>query len=221
MGIAGSLHCAGMCSPLILAVTAKRPHIAQKIVYNTGRIFTYGMLGIVASTAGMFIQLSAYQQVLSILVGGMLLLIGLGGISGVKIPVLTSSIVHITLWLKRKFGFVLQRRGPWSSMLLGMLNGLLPCGLTYFAMTYCLSLTAWWEGFIFMFVFGLGTWPVMLGATSLLGFSGVFLKRNLSRMTTILFVVSGCLLIGRGIFIHAHQPDQRADSLIQSEVICR
>jgi uncharacterized protein len=221
MGIAGSLHCAGMCSPLILAVTAKRPHIAQKILYNTGRIFTYGMLGIVASTVGMFIQLSAYQQVLSILVGGMLLVIGLGGISGVKIPVLTSAIVHITLWLKRKFGFVLQHKGAWSSVLLGMLNGLLPCGLTYLAMTYCLSLTAWWEGFIFMFVFGLGTWPVMLGATSLLGFSGVFLKRNLSRMITILFVISGCLLIGRGVFIHAHQPVGDADSLIQSEVICR
>lgn len=221
MGIAGSLHCAGMCSPLILAVTAKKSHVAQKIAYNSGRIIIYGLLGIVASTAGMFIQLSAYQEVLSILVGGILLLIGLGGISGVKIPLLTSAIVQITIWLKRKFGFVLQRRGTWSSVLLGMLNGLLPCGLTYLAMTYCLSLSEWWEGFIFMFVFGLGTWPVMLGATSLLGFSGVFLKRNLSRMTTILFVVSGCLLIGRGIFIHAHQPDQRADSLIQSEVICR
>lgn len=221
MGIAGSLHCAGMCSPLILAVTANRPHIAQKVVYNSGRIFTYGLLGIVASIGGAFIQLSAYQQVLSILVGGMLLLIGLGGFSGVKIPLLTSAVVHITLWLKRKFGFVLQHKGPWSSVLLGMLNGLLPCGLTYLAMTYCLSLTAWWEGFIFMFVFGLGTWPVMLGATSLLGFSGVFLKRNLSRMTTILFVISGCLLIGRGVFIHSHQPVRDADSLIQSEVICR
>ncbi len=221
LGFAGSLHCVGMCSPLIMAVTAKKPYVAQKVFYNTGRILTYGMLGIVASTVGMFIQLSAYQQVLSFLVGGILLLIGMGGISGIKIPFLTSGIVHITLWLKKRFGFILQRKGPWSSTALGMLNGLLPCGLTYLAMTYCLSLNAWWEGFVFMFIFGLGTWPIMLGATSLLGFSSRFLRHNISRLTTIMFVVSGCLLIGRAIFVHDHNNDQFHEHVVQTEVICR
>jgi uncharacterized protein len=184
LGFAGSLHCVGMCSPLIIAVTAKKPFVAQKVFYNTGRIFIYGVLGIIASTVGMFIQLSAYQQVLSFLVGGILLLIGVGGISGIKIPFLTAAIVRVTVWLRKEFGFILQRKGPWSSVALGMLNGLLPCGLTYLAMTYCLTLNTWWEGFVFMFFFGLGTWPVMLGATSLLGFSSSFLKHNISKLTT-------------------------------------
>lgn len=221
LGFAGSLHCVGMCSPLIMAVTAKNPFVAQKVFYNTGRIFIYGVLGIIAATLGVFIQLSAYQKVLSFFMGGILILIGMGGINGIKIPFLTPAIMHVTVWLRKRFGFILQRKSPWSSVALGMLNGLLPCGLTYLAMTLCLTLNAWWEGFVFMFFFGLGTWPVMLGATGLLGFSGVFLKRNIGRMTTILLVVSGCLLIGRAIFIHDHQDDQHADPSVQSEVICR
>ncbi|MBK5280182.1 MAG: sulfite exporter TauE/SafE family protein [Bacteroidia bacterium] len=221
LGFAGSLHCVGMCSPLIMAVTAKRPFIAQKLFYNTGRIFIYGGLGVIASTAGIFIHLSAYQQVLSFIIGGVLLIIGFGGITGVKIPFVSAGIVRFTIWLKMKFGYVLQHKGPWSSVVLGMLNGLLPCGLTYLAMTYCLTLSTWWEGFLFMFFFGLGTWPVMLGATSLLGLSSVFIKRNLSRLTTILFLVSGCLLIGRAFFIHDHQNVQQQSEFAQSEVICR
>jgi sulfite exporter TauE/SafE len=221
LGFAGSLHCVGMCSPLIMAVTAKNPFVAQKVFYNTGRIFIYGVLGIIAATLGVFIQLSAYQKVLSFFMGGILILIGMGGISGVKIPFLTPAIVHVTVWFRKRFGFILQRKGPWSSVALGMLNGLLPCGLTYLAMTYCLTLNAWWEGFIFMFFFGLGTWPVMLGATGLLGFSPRFLKQNISKMTTILFVVSGCLLIGRAIFVHDHTDVQYHEHVMQTEVICR
>jgi sulfite exporter TauE/SafE len=178
-------------------------------------------LGVVAATAGMFIHFSAYQQILSLLIGCVLLLTGVGQIRGVRIPLLSSVILHVTSWIKKKFGAILQRRNFWSSILLGMLNGLLPCGLTYLAMTYCLTLDTWWQGFIFMFFFGLGTWPVMLGITSVLGFSAGFFNRNLSRMTTILFVLSGCLLIGRAVFTHEHHDLNPAGELVQSEVICR
>ncbi len=220
LGLAGSLHCVGMCSPLIMAVTSQKPIIARKLLYNTGRIFTYGVLGSSAATVGMFIQLTAYQQILSFLIGGILLLIGIGGISGVKIPFVSTYIIHFTSWLKRKFGSVLQRKNSWSSVILGMLNGLLPCGLTYLALAYCLSFSTWWEGFVFMFFFGLGTWPVMLGVTSLLGLSPIFFKHHIGRATTILFVLSGCLLIGRAIFTHDHANDQNKQ-FVKSEVLCR
>ncbi|HMR57037.1 MAG TPA: sulfite exporter TauE/SafE family protein, partial [Cyclobacteriaceae bacterium] len=45
LGLAGSLHCAGMCSPLAMAVTAKKPFVINKVVYNSGRILIYGLLG--------------------------------------------------------------------------------------------------------------------------------------------------------------------------------
>ena len=146
-------------------------------------------------------------------------MIGFGGISGVKIPFVSITIIRFTSWLKRKFGYVLQRKSSWSSVILGMLNGLLPCGLTYLAMAYCLSFSTWWEGFTFMFFFGLGTWPVMLGVTSLIGLSPVFFNRHIGRATTILFVLSGCLLIGRAIFTQDHEIDSH-QQFVKSEVLC-
>jgi sulfite exporter TauE/SafE len=47
LGLAGSLHCAGMCSPLAMAVTARKPFMLHKVVYNTGRVLIYGLLGVV------------------------------------------------------------------------------------------------------------------------------------------------------------------------------
>ncbi|MEK6782413.1 MAG: sulfite exporter TauE/SafE family protein [Bacteroidota bacterium] len=220
IGLAGSLHCLGMCSPLIMAATAKKPFITQKIVYNVGRIVTYGVLGSITATVGTIIHFSVYQQVLSFLMGSILLLIAFGGLSGIKIPIVSAGIIQFTSWLKREFGSFLQHKGSFSSIMLGMLNGLLPCGLTYLAMMYCLSLDSWWEGFVFMFFFGLGTWPVMLGIPGLLGISSGFLSRNLSRVTTLLLVVSGCLLIGRSVFSHNHI-ENRKSQIEGTEVLCR
>lgn len=62
LGLAGSLHCAGMCSPLAMAVTARKPFVINKVIYNTGRIFTYGLLGVLAAVFGGLFSLTAYQE---------------------------------------------------------------------------------------------------------------------------------------------------------------
>jgi sulfite exporter TauE/SafE len=69
LGLAGSLHCAGMCSPLAMAVTAKKPFVINKVVYNSGRILIYGLLGALAAAFGSLFSLTAYQSVLSFLMG--------------------------------------------------------------------------------------------------------------------------------------------------------
>lgn len=220
MGLAGGLHCAGMCGPLVMAVTAKNPFVGSKIIYNTGRVLTYGILGLGAGAVGSIIQLTAFQNVLAYVVGGVLLLMGFGAISGVKIPILTSLVNRFTAWLKITFGKFLQ--GKRNIFFLGMLNGLLPCGLTYLALTYCLTLSSFTEGFLFMIIFGLGTIPVMVGVLWLLGITLYKLKLSYRKISMIVLIGIGSLVIGRALVSHTNHVNNGANSeVIAGEVICR
>ena len=169
MGLAGSLHCAGMCSPLAMAVTQKKPFLYSKVVYNFGRIITYGVLGAMAALLGSSFQITTYQSFISYAIGTVFLLMGLGSISSYKVPLIHSAINALTGWIKTRFQTLLIHKTTVSILFMGLLNGLMPCGLTYLAMTYCFILPSSLAGFQFMLLFGLGTWPVMIGFTWLLG----------------------------------------------------
>ena len=84
LGLVGSLHCAGMCGPLALAVPvmgrSRRAIILSRLTYNSGRILTYAILGLVFGTMGQGIARAGIQQGVSIAVG-VLLLLGLLGVT--------------------------------------------------------------------------------------------------------------------------------------------
>jgi uncharacterized protein len=208
MGLAGSLHCAGMCSPLAMAITMQKPLLANKIIYNTGRIITYGILGAIAAALGSSFFITPYQSVISFSIGVIFLLTGIGAITGIHIPIFTNAINRLTHWLKGLFAFWLQRKNYLSVMIMGMLNGLLPCGLTYLAMTYCFIMPNAQEGFGFMILFGLGTWPVMIGFTWVLGVGFAKVKLNYQKITMVVFILIGAWLLTRAVTTHqmdAHQ----------------
>ena len=221
MGFAGSLHCAGMCSPLAMAVTSQKPFLLNKIIYNTGRIFTYGILGGIAASFGSLFMITPYQGVISFVIGAVFLLIGIGAISGFRIPFVSSVLNTLTTRLKELFHVWLKKKNNLAVLIMGMLNGLLPCGLTYLAMTYCFILPSTMQGFWFMLLFGAGTWPVMIGFTWLLTIGFGKMKVNYQRITTIVFIMIGIWLLAR---VMINQP---MDSHIQlfgkttsEEVIC-
>lgn len=197
MGFAGSLHCAGMCSPLAMAVTSQNPFLLNKIIYNTGRILTYGVLGMIAAGFGSMLMITPYQGILSFIIGALFLLMGIGAISGIQIPLITRALNKFTNQLKSLFHFWLNKKSNLSILIMGMLNGLLPCGLTYLAMTYCFIMPSMTEGFWFMILFGAGTWPVMIGFTWLLGLGFGKLKLNYQRITSIVFITIGIWLLAR------------------------
>lgn len=192
IGLAGSLHCIGMCGPLVMAVSGGR-----NIVYNAGRIFTYGLLGVLMSFVGMGFSLAGIQNSVSIVVGVMILLVAVFRFH----PVMPSFLVKLIMRTRSRFKF--------NPIVLGMVNGLLPCGMTLVALGYCVTLEGPVAGFTAMMSFGLGTMPAMLGAPLV---AKVFVQR-LPNIQTVLLIVSGILLIGRGIAITS----QHAESDI---VVC-
>lgn len=221
IGFAGSLHCLGMCSPLAMAVTNMSSAIVvNRLLYNLGRVFTYGFLGCLIATVGMPFSLMKYQNVLSILLGISLLVIGFAGLSAIRIPIITQALARFSLLLKKLFAKFIQRKKFGSTFILGAVNGLLPCGLSFLALTYCITLADAYDGFAFMVWFGIGTLPVMLGLTSV--FVGV-VKRfhvNVKAVTTGLLILSGLILIARVFIVHLPQGKSIHEGVVDI-VLCR
>ena len=211
LGFAGSLHCAGMCSPLAFAVTSKSGFL-NKILYNLGRILMYCILGAIVSSIG--VVLPAYvQYAISITLGVSLLFIALTG-SNFKIPGLTP-LIRFTSFIKDQFSKFLQQKRYGSVFAMGLLNGILPCGLTFLALTACITLNGPLGGFIFMAAFGVGTLPVMLGLVSVIPFFAKHFKFNVAKLSVAMQLAAGCLLIVRILLVDpsAHLPAIGVDQI--------
>jgi uncharacterized protein len=221
MGLAGSLHCAGMCSPLAFAVTnRKSPAMMNRVLYNMGRITTYGLLGAITATVGFLSPLSKYQNLLSIILGIGLITMAMLGITGARLPFITSGLVKFTTALKSVFSKHIGSKSKSAMLLLGSLNGLLPCGLTFLALSFTITVSGPVEGFGYMFVFGLGTLPVMVGLVSIADIVKNKIQWNISRISTGLMVVSGILLIARVFLMHPAESHGHEINLVEI-VICR
>jgi sulfite exporter TauE/SafE len=206
IGLAGSLHCIGMCSPLAMAVSnTRRNSIFRNLQYNLGRILTYGMLGSIVSFAGGGLQFAGYQSWVSIAAGIALLAIGITNMRVNSPAFLQRHALKFSNALKVQFRMLLSKRNAFATVILGMINGLLPCGMTLVALGYCVTLTGPWQGFSAMLLFGLGTLPAMVGVAPLVRSLVSRLNIGYNTLQTGLIIVCAIMLIGRGIW-HSQNP---------------
>jgi sulfite exporter TauE/SafE len=138
LGFLGSFHCVGMCGPIALALPIGRWSTIKKIsgilLYNFGRVFTYAIIGLFFGAIGMGFSLAGLQQIISVILGVSIIAIVImpSSISH-RLDSLTQHIPYIPI-VKRKI-IALFREKTFSSLaIIGMLNGLLPCGFVYMAL---------------------------------------------------------------------------------------
>jgi len=204
MGLTGSLHCIWMCGPLVIGATSTQPAVLiNKTLYNGGRIFTYSILGALAGTAGLMVNLAGWSKVLSITLGVGLIVLAFAGITQFAVPGFSQLLKTIHTRLKHLFGIFLNQRTKSGMVLMGMLNGLLPCGLTYIALAYTLTLDPV-SGFLFMMIFGIATLPAMLGLTALLHGRLSMLRVDVKKVTVSVMIISGILLLTRADLHFGH-----------------
>jgi sulfite exporter TauE/SafE len=199
LGFVGSAHCAGMCGPLALAL----PHwgrgqgsfLLGRLLYNFGRIITYAGMGAIFGLLGQGVAMAGLQRWVSLTLGVVIL-------AGVVVAPRFANRVPVTRgvnWLKAALGTMLQRRALPAMFGIGLLNGLLPCGLVYVA---CAAATATGDvlaGMQYMLAFGLGTVPLLL-AISLLGTKLQFaLRFKVQRLIPASLILVGMLLLLRGM----------------------
>jgi uncharacterized protein len=198
LGLLGSLHCAAMCGPLLLALPVPAcggRFLLGKLFYQLGRLVTYTALGVLAGLVGKSIFLTGLQRGLSIALGVAILL---GYLFSRKIA-LATPVVRLVGTLKSAMATQLMRRDLGAQFFLGLLNGLLPCGLVYVALAGAVSRGSLGSAAGFMALFGLGTVPTMLG----IGLSGKILplawRLQLRRAIPVAVYALAGLLVLRGL----------------------
>jgi sulfite exporter TauE/SafE len=201
MGLLGSLHCIGMCGPLALALPVGNLEnkILARLLYNSGRIVTYSLAGFIFGLFGKGLAIAGLQQIISIGLG-IIILLSLFVNSRLFQKFSSASFIYKfagNLKISLKKIFVIS---SYPAMLgIGLVNGLLPCGLVYLALAGSLSTGDPFRGGIFMFFFGLGTAPLMF-AVSYIG--NLTKHLSLTRIKNIIPVVTllvAVLLIVRGL----------------------
>ncbi|MEX2606359.1 MAG: sulfite exporter TauE/SafE family protein [Kiritimatiellia bacterium] len=201
LGLAGSLHCLGMCGPLALALPANREatkaqRALGRLLYNLGRAVTYAGMGIFAGLFGRVLQVAGFQQALSIVLGVLLM------------ATVFLNTRHMPEWVLNRFYRPVQRglgrilkRGSYAGLFqTGLLNGLLPCGLVYAALAAASLQAGPVQGSLYMFLFGLGTLPLMFA----LSLGGLRLHSPqfqpvLNRLIPVVTFTVAVLLILRGL----------------------
>lgn len=199
LGLAGSLHCAGMCGPLLCALPVvdqgRISFYAGRFLYNVGRISLYALLGLAFGALGKTLSIVGLQRWLSFS-AGCLILAGL--LASAKWN-MNAPVGKFVFLLKRAFARLLQQRSYQGLFALGALNGLLPCGLVYVALAGATATGDSWHGGLYMLLFGLGTLPMMLG----IGFVTPKLRQVFGQRGRLLIPVSvaliGLLLLVRGL----------------------
>ncbi|MEW5798320.1 MAG: sulfite exporter TauE/SafE family protein [Bacteroidota bacterium] len=202
LGLLGSMHCIGMCGPLVLAVpstTEKRwKFLLERGIYNFGRTVIYGVIGALLGLVGKNILIGV-QQDISIILGVTILL-------SVVLPFRLKSkldtfspLKYLYLFVKQKFAFLMQKKGMTTLFVLGMLNGLLPCGLVYTALIGATAVADAWQSALFMMFFGIGTIPALV-AVSLTGKLVSIKYRSLfTKAIPVFSIALAVILILRGM----------------------
>ncbi|MDX1636389.1 MAG: sulfite exporter TauE/SafE family protein [Balneolaceae bacterium] len=205
IGFFGSFHCIGMCGPIAMALPVSGEGIVlelfRKTVYNLGRVITYSLMGAVVGLVGHGISLAGLQRPLSILLGILL-------IAGASLPMLSASGIQqlkpvraLFRRLRSQLANQMNRRGTIALLLVGLLNGLLPCGFVYVGLAGSATVGTVPGGMAYMALFGLGTLPAMMLMSLAPNILGVQLRRSIARYLPWLAVLLGLYLVYRGLFM--------------------
>jgi sulfite exporter TauE/SafE len=205
LGLAGSLHCVAMCGPLMLAIPlppgARWSAIWQTLLYQAGRIVTYAFLGWLFGVLGKGIAVAGFQQALSVVAGVAMIAAALFAFRWEQAALTAPGIRRLTEWVQRQIGKLLRRNPAGASLGVGLLNGLLPCGMVYAALAGAVSVGGPIQGSLFMTLFGLGTLPAlflfMLSGRRL----GASLRARFRLVQPALLALTGLLLLSRGLHL--------------------
>ena len=203
IGFIGSFHCIGMCGPIALALpipdSSNFKFFAGRIIYNLGRVFSYALMGILLGFIGEKLVLSGFQQILSISLGILIIII-------VIIPqryrnkiLAINFIQKLLIPLKKSIGSLFKQKSLPSFLSIGFLNGFLPCGLVYVGLAGAISTGNAFNGMLFMIFFGLGTFPAMFAVSIFSKFIKLNLRQKISKLAPVIAIFLAALFILRGM----------------------
>lgn len=202
LGITANFHCLGMCGPLALAIPLNRSSnwtiLSGVLQYNFGRVVTYSILGAIVGIIGITIQTFNILQWISILSGVFLILYAWRKLLSSKLEA-KLPVFGINRIVSSGFGKVLASKSPFKILLLGSLNGILPCGMVYLGLMNAILGGDSIKSALAMFFFGLGTLPIMIFVGFASNRISSSLRQKFSKSIPYLLTLIGIFIILRGM----------------------
>lgn len=205
LGLIGSLHCIGMCGPLTLLLPkanySKFKFVLGRVLYNLGRITTYAILGFFIGTIGESLGLFISQKTLALALGiTILLFIVLTKMFNLQLNIY-GNIAKFTSIIKSNLKINSNKFNLINQLIFGFLNGFLPCGLLYGALSAAFLMETKLQSSLFMISFGIGTLPLMFIASMGFGVLSNFLRIKAKNIIPITYSIVAIWLILRGLSI--------------------
>ncbi len=202
LGVFSSLHCIGMCGPIALALPAIRKNFFTTMLsvlsYNMGRVVSYTSLGFFAGLIGVGFYNSTSQKWISIVLGTVIIIWAF-------LPrtnpenwrwMRNNYFIH---WVRKKIGYLFRKRSYGSIFSVGLLNGLIPCGMVYISLVGAIASGTPVKGAGYMFFYGIGTIPLMVILLFSWQLVSPAVKKRLVKLTPIFIGLVGLLLVLRGL----------------------
>jgi sulfite exporter TauE/SafE len=202
LGLVSSFHCVGMCGPLALALPVHHLQKARQaiaiVLYNVGRVITYSLIGGLFGLAGRSIYIAGFQQWFSITMGIIILMLAILNYF-LNNPLTPKWLLSFHYTIQGLMGRLLKSPRKYHYLLLGMANGLLPCGMVYLAVAATLSTSSVSESISFMASFGGGTLPAMLALSCFGVLIKLSIRQQLKKVMPYFVAGMAVLLILRGL----------------------
>lgn len=213
-GVLGGFgHCIGMCGPLVASYALAQASVPQPflirmaphLLYNSGRITTYALIGGVMGLSGSFVnvagRLAGIQNIVAVITGITMIFMGL---SIVGIGAKTSWIEKKNLPILKAAQAVLTSPSTLRYYPLGLILGLLPCGLSYTVFIASAGTGGLFPGMLTALLFGLGTLPALLFFGAVMTSISASLRGRIYRAGGVVVMIMGLYFLFRGIRIYAN-----------------
>ena len=210
-GLVGSAHCAAMCGPLVMLANprgaglgthpacSRRRLAGHAALYHAGRASMYIGLGAVVGLAGDALTHLGLGRALAVFAGAALVLQALAATGIVTGRVGSPRLGNAVSRALGRAGTWMRHHRVQGPVVFGALNGLLPCGLLYAALTAAAGFGDVWQSMMFMGVFAAGTTPVLALIAMAGGSMTARAPHMMRRATPAALAIVGVLLIVRGV----------------------
>lgn len=206
-----------MCGPIAFSIGLnpenKLDFTLRNFSYQFGRVTTYSILGAILGIIGYSVSFAGLQNPLSIGVGILMILIALLPKNLGADNLGMKPFARIMYQIKSGLGKFLRRKNYSSLYITGLLNGLLPCGAVYAALTGSMAMGGIWEGALFMTFFGLGTIPLMFASVLAGNIISLQTRQKILKLLPYLMVLLGILFILRGLNLNIPYVSPALESL--------
>ncbi len=207
IGLLVSFHCVGMCGGLVVTYTTrhlarnedkKNKSLAPHLQYNLGRLISYTAIGGILGGAGSFFGINpVFTGIITLAAGVFMVLMGLSLLTHFnfleKIKLKTPAFIARFLYGQR------HNAKPKGPLMVGLLNGFMPCGPLQAMQLYALATGSFTRGALSLGVYALGTIPLMFGFGSFVSFISQERIKQLMKFSGVLVIILGLLMFNRGL----------------------